>query len=127
MSLRRPISSKSQQPREARYTSHALVELKQYRYLPLNIKSAILLDLSLNGFKAELTEESYLDTGSVFWLNIPLHPLGIYGKTSLQCKAECRWFDSKSFRLGGVFTQLSKNESDIIDQIINTLKAPRSS
>lgn len=108
--------------RESRYSSHALVELRRFKLLPFGVHSAVLLDISLGGFKLEFTGEAQSKPGEQFWINIPLTPLGIYAPARLLCKGECRWFDGKRFRLGGVFMHLTKTERHIIDQVIETLK-----
>jgi hypothetical protein len=108
--------------RENRYTSHALVELRRFRRLPIGVHSAVLLDISLGGFKVELTGETAINPGQQFWLSVPLMPLGIYAPARLVCKGEARWFDAKRFRVGGVFLTLTDTERSIIDQVIETLK-----
>lgn len=108
--------------REPRLTSHALVEVRRYRYLPFLAHSAVLLDISLAGFKLEFTGEVKAKPGNQYWLNIPLRPLGIYSPDRLNCKVECRWFDEKRFRIGGVFMSLSKTERLIVEQVLETLK-----
>lgn len=112
----------SLQARESRYASHALVELRRFRHLPFGVHSAVLLDISLGGFKIEFTGESVIKPGVQFWLSIPLTPLGIYAPSRLLCKGECRWFDAKRYRLGGVFLQLTKTDRHIIDHVVETLK-----
>jgi hypothetical protein len=119
-------SKKNQLDRENRYTSHALVEFRKFKVLPIGIHSAILLDISLGGFKIELTGDKKVRTGENFWLHIPLAPLGIYAPTRLMCRGECRWFDGERYRVGGVFTDLSKTDRMIIDQIVETMKQRRS-
>jgi hypothetical protein len=108
--------------RDNRYPSHALLEIRQFKHLPFGIHSAVLLDISAGGFKIEYTGEVRTKPGRQFWLSIPLTPLGIYAPSRLQCKGECRWFDEKRFRVGGVFTSLTKADRLIIDQVIETLK-----
>ncbi len=108
--------------RQVRFASHALVEIKPFRHLPFGIKSAVLLDISLGGFKVEFTGEARLKPGQQFWMSIPLTPLGIYAPSRLTCRGETRWFDNGKFRLGGVFMQLTRTERLIIDQVIETLK-----
>jgi hypothetical protein len=112
--------------RENRYTSHALVEFRKFKFLPLGIHSAVLLDISLGGFKIELTGDKKVAAGELFWLHIPLAPLGIYAPARLMCRGECRWFDTERYRVGGVFTGLSKTERLIIDQVVETLRQRRS-
>jgi hypothetical protein len=118
-------SKKKPLDRENRYTSHALVEFRKFKVLPIGIHSAILLDISLGGFKIELTGDKKVRTGENFWLHIPLAPLGIYAPARLMCRGECRWFDGERFRVGGVFTDLSKTDRMIIDQIVETMKQRR--
>ncbi len=108
--------------RANRYSSHALIEFRKFKHLPFRIHSAVLLDISLGGFKAEFTGEISVKPGEPFWIAIPLTPLGIFAPTRLLCRGECRWFDSKKFRIGGVFLQLTKTERHIIDQVVETLR-----
>jgi hypothetical protein len=108
--------------RESRFSSHAVVELRRFKRLPFGIHSGVLLDISLSGFKVEFTGEIVARAGEQFWLNVPLAPLGIYAPARLLCRGECRWFDAKRFRVGGVFTQLTKPERHIVEQVIETLK-----
>jgi hypothetical protein len=107
---------------ESRYSSHALVEVRKFKMLPFGINSAVLLDISASGFKAEFTGEAKMKPGEHFWLNVPLVPLGIRAPARLSCRGECRWFDTKRFRIGGVFLELSKAEKLIIDQVIESLR-----
>lgn len=116
------VDSKSVIDRQLRFSSHALVEIKAFRHLPFGVKSAVLLDISLGGFKVEFTGEAKLKPGQHFWMSIPLTPLGIYAPSRLTCRGETRWFDGEKFRLGGVFMQLTRTERLIIDQVIETLK-----
>jgi hypothetical protein len=108
--------------RPQRFTSHALVELRKFKHLPFFVYSAVLLDVSLGGFKIEFTSEVMTKPGDQYWFNIPLTPLGIYAPTRLLCKGEVRWFDDKRYRVGGVFMHLSKVERLIIEQVVDTLK-----
>lgn len=104
--------------REPRFLSHALVEIRHFKSLPLFCHSAILLDISPGGFKLELTGESVVKNGQIFWLYIPLSPLGIYTPKCICCRSESRWFDERTFRMGGTFLQLSPYERTVIEQII---------
>lgn len=115
-------ASSSKNNRQDRYTSHALVELRQFRHLPFGVHSAVLLDISLGGFKVEYTSEVIMKTGTKFWLSVPLAPLGIQAPVRLLCRGECRWFDDKKYRVGGVFTELAKTDRHILDQVIELLK-----
>lgn len=109
--------------RQKRYVSHALVEVRKYKILPFFCQSAVLLDLSLGGFKLEFTAEVQVTPGNRYWLNVPLSPLGIYSPKRLLTQCECRWFDDNRYRIGGVFLGLSKTEQMLIEQIVATLRS----
>jgi hypothetical protein len=115
-------SSSNSSPRQDRFVSHALVEVRRYKLLPIFVKSAVLLDISLGGFKLEFTGEVKVSPGDQYWLSIPLTPLGIYAPTKLMIKSEVRWFDDKRFRMGGVFMQLTDTDKLVIEQILDSLK-----
>jgi hypothetical protein len=108
--------------RAARYASHTLVEVRHFKYLPFGIHSAVLLDISLGGFKFEFTSEKLAKPGQQFWISVPLAPLGIYAPRRLFLRGECRWFDPKSHRIGGVFMDISKTDQLILEQVVETLK-----
>lgn len=108
--------------RQERYTSHALVEVRRFKLLPMGIQSAVLLDISLQGFKIEFTGEFRAQVGRTYWVSIPLPPLGIYSPSRLICHTQCRWFDDKRFRIGGVFLDLNPTQRMIINQIVETLR-----
>ena len=113
-------------PRPTRYVSHALVEVRKFKSLPLFCHSAVLLDISSSGYKIEFTSEVKMEPGTKCWLNIPLSPLGIYAPKKLAVQSECRWFDERRFRIGGVFVDLNKQDLLLIEQIIVTLQGRRS-
>lgn len=108
--------------RENRYASHALVELRKFKHLPFGVHSAVLLDISLGGFKVEFTGEVRSKPGEQYWISVPLTPLGIYAPSRIIIRGECRWYDDKKFRVGGVFTSLTKLDRHILEQVVETLK-----
>ena len=110
------------QNRQERFTSHALVEVRKFRFWPFNIHSAILLDLSVGGFKLEFTGEYNVKPGESYWIQIPLMPLGILAPKRLLCKGQCRWFDGEKQRMGGTFISLTQQEKHVIQQVIDTLR-----
>lgn len=109
--------------REPRITSHALVDVKKFKHLPFFTESAVLLDLSVAGFKLEFTGEVESKPGVQYWLSIPLRPLGITSPNKLMCRAECRWFDESRFRIGGVFVNLTKADRLILEQVLEALRS----
>jgi hypothetical protein len=114
--------NKSHAERPNRFISHTLIEIRKYKILPFYVHSAVLLDISLGGFKAEFTAENITKMGDIFWLSIPLSPLGIYAPGRLLLHAQCRWFDPTKFRLGGVFIELKKSDKIILEQVIETIQ-----
>ena len=105
-------------PREERFISHALAELRKFKKFPFFCHSAVLLDISRAGFKIELTGEYQIIPGSQYWLSIPLNPLGIYSPQRLVAKVECKWFDERRYRIGGIFLNLTDLDQLIIEQIV---------
>ena len=108
--------------RDPRFTSHALVEVRKFKHLPFFAESAVLLDLSIAGFKLEFTGEVESKVGAQYWLSIPLRPLGIMSPARLFCRAECRWYDEARFRIGGVFLNLPKEDRLILEQVLEALR-----
>jgi hypothetical protein len=108
--------------RESRFSSHALLDVRRYKFLPFGVHSAVLLDISAGGFKVEFTGETRQKPGDQFWVAIPLGPLGIFAPPRLMCRGECRWFDDKKYRMGGVFLEVTETDRHIIDQVIDTLQ-----
>lgn len=112
----------SQSSRQNRFQSHALVEIRKYKHLPFGVNSAVLLDISIGGFKAEFTSEVKAKPGEKFWISIPLSPLGIFAPSKFMCQAEFRWFDQKRFRVGGVFFKINEADTLILEKVIKTLQ-----
>ena len=108
--------------RARRYVSHALVEVRRIKWLPLFCQSAVLLDISTSGFKLEFTGEVRATPGLQYWIHIPLSPLGIPAPSRLICHCEVRWFDDHRYRIGGTFLNLSKTDMMLIEQIVSSLK-----
>lgn len=107
--------------RQPRHTSHALVEVRKYRWWPFGIVSGVLLDMSIDGFKLEFTSDFRVKNLQKLWLTIPLVPLGVLGQKSLSVPVEVRWFDGTKFRIGGVFVNLSQEERKYINNVIGIL------
>ena len=118
----RSLESKVAKPRAKRYVSHALVEVRRFKWLPFFCHSAVLLDISTIGFKLEFTGETDVAPGAQYWLNVPLSPLGILAPTRFICRCECRWFDPQRFRIGGTFLNMTNTDSMLIEQIVASLK-----
>ena len=111
--------------RESRFVSHAIVELRKYKYVPFYCHSAVLLDLSPSGFKLEFTGETQIEPGDIYWLQIPLASFGIYTPKNITIKCQCRWFDSSRFRVGGSFLNSSKKDQVVLESVLETLNQKR--
>lgn len=108
--------------RSERFVSHALIEVRRFRLLPLFCESAVLLDLSIGGLKMEFTGTVAAKPGQRLWVVIPLAPLGIYAPRKWCANFECRWFDDNRLRIGGIFLGLSQFDQVLIEQIIANLR-----
>ena len=108
--------------RQERFLSHAVVDVCKYRYLPVFVQSAMLLDISVGGFKLEFFSENMVSSGNQFWLKIPLSPLGVYAPKTLISRCECRWYDAQRMRMGGAFFETTKTQQIILEQVVEGLK-----
>lgn len=117
------LAQKSQPNRPNRFSSHTLVEIRRFKNLPFFVQSAVLLDISLGGFKAEFTGEAKAKKGQIFWISIPLAPIGIYAPSRLIVLGQCRWYDPDRCRLGGVFVEVPKADKIVLEQVIETVQA----
>ena len=111
----------SAEARAQRHLSHALVEIARFRWWPFSTHSAILLDISLGGFKAEVTGKINIKAGDAVWFKIPLRPWGIYSPSRFVVEAEVRWVDAKRSRVGATFFDLTSSQQRILEQVIGAL------
>ncbi len=104
---------------KVRYESHALLEVRTSRWNPFAVESAVLIDLSWEGFKLEFVAPlKDIAPNSSLSLSIPLAPFGVMHPSVLKLKAETRWFDSRTFRCGGVLCYKNDEEKMIVGKII---------
>lgn len=109
--------------RLARVTSHALVDVKTNRWNPFSKLSAVLLDVTLMGFKIEFIENVNIARNSELSFIIPLAPFEIYEQVSLKLRGHVKWFNLESMRAGGVFVSTSTQEEQMLTQVIAFLRA----
>lgn len=109
--------------RPERVISHALVEIRRYKWWPLGVHSAVLLDLSAQGFKLEFTGKVSCKMNDSFWMQIPLSPFGISGPGDVTLKIIVKWFDESKMRIGGVFEMVEPSQSAFLEKIIEKVKA----
>lgn len=108
--------------RADRFQSHALVELRKFRWFSWLQKSAVLLDLSQGGFKLEFTAPTTVRSGERLWLTIPLRPLGVMGPPAVVLRIEVKWFDQGRGRVGGIFIKSSPVERMLLAQVMENLR-----
>ena len=113
--------SKGLEARPNRFFSHAVVEARKVRWLPIFCQSGILLDLSVGGFKIEIMGSLKHKIGERFWLHLPLAAFGLHDLPSLDLRAEAKWIDQEHCRIGGVFVDLDPSSKDIIQRIVSGL------
>jgi len=107
--------------RAKRIESHALVDVKMSMWNPLSLASAVLLDLSWQGFKIEFVNPVKLKPGSRLTMNVPLASFGILAPAKLKLKIQVKWYDARMLRAGGIFEPESHEQDYLIQKIIDVL------
>ncbi len=109
--------------RPDRFFSHAVIEARSVRWLPIFCQSGILLDLSQAGFKIEIMGAVKHKAGDRFWLHIPLAGFGITELSALDLRAEVKWIDPELSRMGGVFIDTDSSSKELIDRMLGKLSS----
>lgn len=107
--------------RAKRIESHALVDVKMSSWNPLSVASAVLLDLSWQGFKLEFVNSVKIKPGTNLTMNIPLSSFGILAPAKLKLKIQVKWYDARMLRAGGIFEPESHEQDYLIQKIIDVL------
>ena len=107
--------------RPLRFESHALVDIKTSAWNPFAVVSAVMLDLSVKGFKIEFVSPLKLLPGDFFTMGIPLAPFHILSPKRLKLKIQIKWFDARTLRCGGVFVEPSSHEIFFLEQIVSKI------
>lgn len=107
--------------RAKRIESHALVDVKMSFWNPLSVASAVLLDLSWQGFKLEFVNSVKIKPGTNLTMNIPLASFGILAPAKLKLKIQVKWYDARMLRAGGIFEPESHEQDYLIQKIIDVL------
>ena len=81
-----------------------------------------MLDISQHGLKIELKGSRVLKPAQAFWLRVKLSSFDIKVPRYLDTFVTCVWFSPETGTGGGVFADLSKDQEDIIERIIDYLK-----
>jgi hypothetical protein len=105
--------------RHPRYDSHALVEIRTSKWSVIGVKSAVLIDISWEGFKFEFVSPcKQLHMGTQLFMDIPLAPFGIQRPKKLRIGLVVKWFDPRMSRAGGVLKLLRKEDNAHLETII---------
>jgi|GEM_PF-4102448 len=104
-----------------RFQSHALIDVRTHWWNPFKVASAVLLDLSVQGFKVEFVNPVKLRAGQRVFVSIPLSPFHILSPSRLKLSVELKWFDAQSLRAGGVFESLHDVERHIVEKVIHRI------
>jgi len=107
--------------RAKRIESHALIDVKMSSWNPLSVASAVLLDLSWQGFKLEFVNSVKIKPGTNLTMNIPLASFGILAPAKLKLKIQVKWYDARMLRAGGIFEPESHEQDYLIQKIIDVL------
>lgn len=103
--------------RAPRFESHALVEVKT-GWLPTSVASAVLLDLSVQGFKIEFVNPVKIKAGEKLTMSIPLAPFQILSPAKLKMKIDVKWFDPRQMRCGGIFINMKDEHRYLLERIL---------
>lgn len=107
--------------RAKRVESHALVDIKLSSWNPFSTTSAVLLDLSWQGFKIEFVNQVKVKPGSKLSMSVPLASFGILAPARLKLKIQVKWFDGRMLRAGGIFEPENHEQDYLIQKIIDVL------
>jgi hypothetical protein len=107
--------------RAKRIESHALVDVKTSSWNPLSVASAVLLDLSWQGFKIEFVNPVKIKAGARLTMSVPLASFGILAPSRIKLKIQVKWYDGRMLRAGGVFEPENHEQDYIIQKIIDVL------
>lgn len=104
--------------RAPRFPSHALIDVRLSKWNPFSRCSAVLLDMSVTGFKMQFVDQADIRPDARFVMVVPLEPFGVLGGGKLSLRAEVRWYDAEVKRAGGVFLNCSDHERLMIERIL---------
>lgn len=112
------INEQQYSSRAPRFPSHALIDVRLSKWNPFSKCSAVLLDMSVTGFKIQFVDPVEIKPNTRFAIIVPLEPFGILGGGRLYLRAEMRWYDADIKRAGGVFFNCTDHERLMIERIL---------
>ena len=106
-----------------RHRIHVLATIKKFKWMPFfGTYSGVILNISDSGLKVSFSGEVYIKPFSSCSIKIPLTPLEINNPQCFQAKIEVKWFDTRNYRLGGLFLNLSNQQKQVLKKIITALE-----
>lgn len=107
---------------EQRYKTHVLAEIKKYKWLPFfSTYSGVVMDINTSGLKVAFSGEIDVKPHTLYTIRIPLTPLGLKEPRVFECRFEVKWFDTRNYRLGGLFVNLSDQQRSQLAQIVSAV------
>lgn len=107
--------------RAPRFPSHALVDVRLSRWNPFSKASAVLIDMSVTGFKIQFVEKVQVKLGMRIHIGVPLEPFGLTSGGRLNLQGDVKWFDEKMMRAGGMFIDCADHDRLMIERIISSV------
>lgn len=109
--------------REERHRTHILAELKKYKWIPfISTYSGVVMDINSNGVKVAFPGEIDVRPHTLYTIRIPLSPLGMSEPRYFECSFEVKWFDTRNYRLGGLFVNLSEQQRLTLNSLVEATK-----
>ena len=107
---------------EERHRTHVLAELKKYKWLPFfSTYSGVVMDINGSGVKVAFSGEIDVKPHTLYTIRIPLSPLGLTEPRFFECSFEVKWFDTRNYRLGGLFVNLSEQQRSVLDSVVKAV------
>lgn len=104
--------------RAPRFPSHALVDVRLSKWNPFSRVGAVLLDMSVTGFKLQFVDSAAIRPDARIVLVVPLEPFQVLGGGRLSLRAEVRWYDADLKRAGGIFLNCTDHQRLMIERIL---------
>lgn len=114
--------AESRKERLMRTPSFNILDVRTNFWNPFSKHSAVLLDLTEQGFKIEFIEAVIIEPQAHVSLHIPLSPFRIPERTTLKLKAVVKWFERASMRAGGEFLALQPAHIETLKRMIAFLR-----
>ena len=85
---------------------------------PLWRASSLILDISKEGLKGELTQKMPIKVGRSYWLEIPVQRVNYAEPMFFLIKSECRWVASEGLLWGASFLAVDEKNAMYLNSLI---------